>query len=133
MARINPYWFKSVKWLDGKDGGFGFIPISWEGGVSYLVFLLAIAFLVFYFQLWEITLFRLTGFIISLIVLFLLFLFLSKNATRPKKPVTKEEIFGKKKNTSPVEKEISQLSRGKALSIPAKQTPVKSQISVKAK
>jgi hypothetical protein len=46
----NP-WFRKRKGLLSADLGWGWIPISWQGGVMVLIFVALIVFSAFYFRI----------------------------------------------------------------------------------
>ena len=44
---MNKYWFRKRRGLFSKDLGYGWVPITLEGGVSVTVFILIIIVLIF--------------------------------------------------------------------------------------
>ena len=81
-------WFKQNKYLS-------FIPINWEGYLSYLIILCLVIFSFFYFDVLSFSFSNILFFIISLIFIFVLFAILSKNTTQEKliSKITPKTIF----------------------------------------
>jgi hypothetical protein len=50
---MSKYWFRKRKGLFTKDLGWGWVPISWEGGVVIIIFVLLILFFAWFFQIWN--------------------------------------------------------------------------------
>ena len=49
MIMGNKYWFRRRAGLKSRDLGYGYVPVSWEGWIIVLFFILVFAGLVFYF------------------------------------------------------------------------------------
>ena len=50
---MNKYWFRRREGLFSKDLGWGYIPISIEGWISVIVFIIMIAFSAFFNNIWN--------------------------------------------------------------------------------
>lgn len=79
---MNKYWFRARKGMQSKDKGWGFVPISWEGAVAYLVLLALIVWDAWYFDILHANTIRGFYFLIVLIILLGVFSLLNKSRTR---------------------------------------------------
>ncbi len=50
---MNKYWFRKRRGLFSKDLGYGWVPITLEGGVSVTVFILIIIVFAVYFEIFN--------------------------------------------------------------------------------
>ena len=69
---MNKYWFRKRMGLFSKDLGYGWVPISVEGGISVAVFIIAIVGIAWYNNIWNESVDP-WKFVISLVVLIALF------------------------------------------------------------
>ena len=72
---MNKYWFRTRKGIKSKDLGWGFIPISWEGVVAYILLFALVILSGIYFNILRAT--TLQGFYFLFIILALMFVFSS--------------------------------------------------------
>ncbi len=79
---MKKFWFRKRKGLFTKELGWGYIPISWEGTVLYLVLFALILFFFFYFNLTNATTWEGIYFTITLLVLLIVFNFVAKSKTK---------------------------------------------------
>jgi uncharacterized membrane protein YbhN (UPF0104 family) len=81
---MNRYWFRKRKGLFSQELGWGFIPISIEGSVCYIILFCLIGFLFFHFNLIDPTFYEGIYFTIALILVLITFSYIAKFKTKDK-------------------------------------------------
>jgi hypothetical protein len=81
---MSKYWFRARKGLLSKDLGWGWIPLTWQGVVMYLILFGLILFYIFYFNLANASAGQVVGFLFAVLVTVLVFgYFADKKTTHP--------------------------------------------------
>jgi antibiotic biosynthesis monooxygenase (ABM) superfamily enzyme len=78
---LSEKWFKISGSPISRKTGIGLMPISWEGVLSYIVFIGLIIFFGFYLEIQKLEIQRIIIFILILAMLIFSFIILSKNTT----------------------------------------------------
>jgi len=76
------YWFRKRRGLFSKDLGYGWVPISWQGYVMTVIFLLILISSSFYFNLYKGGIDSGIKFIILLVVSIIIFALIAKSKTK---------------------------------------------------
>lgn len=79
---MNKYWFRKREGIKSKDIGWGFVPISWKGIVSYVLLFVLVVSSGIFFDIFHATTLNGFCFLFTLIILLICFSLINKSKTQ---------------------------------------------------